>query len=127
MSETERCDFELFKSNVCHRLKHLGDKAFIAETLKTNSVQVYFDRKWYPECLYTLAMLDYISRINNIPLCADYNEIRKFKLNEIVFPSSIIAMYEVSKDREILKQAARETIPEFARFNIIESDVRNVY
>lgn len=88
---------------------------------------MYFDRKWYPECLYTLAMLDYISRLNNIPLCADYNEIRKHKLSDIAFPASIIAMYEVSKDREILKQAARESIPEFTRFNIIESDVRNVY
>lgn len=127
MCETERCDFELFKSNVCHKLKRLGDKPFIAETLKTNAVQMYFDRKWYPECLYTLAMLDYISRINNIPLCDEYNEIRKHKLSAIVFPTSIIAMYEVSKDREILKQAARESIPEFARFNIIESDVRNVY
>ena len=127
MSEIERCDFELFKSNVCHKLKRLGDKPFIAETLKINAVQMYFDKKWYPECLYTLAMLDYISRINNIPLCADYDEIRKHKLSDIAFPTSIIAMYEVSKDREILKQAARESIPEFARFNIIESDVRNVY
>lgn len=125
-SMIQRCDFELFKSNVCHRLKRLGDKAFIAETLKTNVVQMYFDKKWYPECLYTLAMLDYISRINNIPICADYNEIRKHKLSDIAFPTSIIAVYEVTKDRNILKQAAKETIPEFARFNIIESEVRNV-
>ena len=47
MCETERCDFELFKSNVCHKLKRLGDKPFIAETLKTNEVQMYFDRKWW--------------------------------------------------------------------------------
>lgn len=30
----KRCSFELFKSNVCHRLKEQGDIDFLIETLK---------------------------------------------------------------------------------------------
>lgn len=33
---------------------------------------------------------------------------------------------EVLKSREPLKQAERTSIPEFSRFNIFESEVRNV-
>ena len=29
----KRCNFELFKSNVCHRLKESGDIDFLIETL----------------------------------------------------------------------------------------------
>ena len=53
-----RISFELFKSNTCHRLKELGDLNFIIETLEEDEIQRYHDKKWYPESLYLLAMLD---------------------------------------------------------------------
>lgn len=56
---TKRLDFELFKSNVCHRLKELGDKAFIVKLLQEDAIGTYAARKWFPEALYLLAMLDY--------------------------------------------------------------------
>lgn len=122
----QRCSFEVFKSNVCHRLKILGDIDFIIEVLKKGDIRKYFEQKWYPESLYLLAMLDYISRENNVLLCSDYDDIRCTKLEKAIYPSSVIAMYAVSHDEQIKEQCMRDALPEFRRFNIAENEVRNV-
>ena len=53
--------FELFKSNICHRIKDSGDIAFIIETLKSNKIRQYYDKKQYPQAFYLLAVVDYPS------------------------------------------------------------------
>ncbi len=122
----DRPDFELFKSNTCHRLKEMGDIDFVIDTLESKIIISYMDRKWYPEALYLLAMLDYISRENNIPLCNEYDEIRTKRLSTIVYPRSVLAMSAASKDDAVKEKAVKESIPEFMRHNIVESEVRNV-
>ncbi len=122
----DRVDFELFKSNVCHRLKALGDIDFIIELLSKNKILEYYNKKYFPECFYLLAMLDYLSRENDIPLCTDYEYIRNAKLKDYLFPKSVLVMSHVMNDDDIKKKAISEAIPEFLRFNIIESEVRNV-
>lgn len=121
-----RPPFDLFKSNVCHSLKELGDVDFLIEVIEKDDVTDYYERSWYPECLYLLAMVDYISRINGVPLCGAYDRIRRAKLRETVYPSSVIAAAEVAGDERIKEKAAAESIPEFIRFNIVESEIRNV-
>lgn len=121
-----RLSFDLFKSNVCHRLKELGDIDFIIETLEKKDIRAYYERKWYPESLYLLAMLDYLSRINSIPLALEYNDIRSFKLRDRLYPASVLAAATVARSEQVKEQAARESIPEFIRFNIVESEVRNL-
>ena len=122
-----RCSsFELFKSNVCHRLKELGDVDFIIETLERNDIRKYYERKWYPESLYLLAMLDYISRVNNVPLCTKYDDLRCCKLSETVFPSSVLVTAAIAKNERAKERSRNEAIPEFMRFNIVESEVRDV-
>lgn len=121
-----RPDFAIFKSNVCHQLKELGDIDFIIETLERDDIHSYYKRKWYPECFYLLAMLDYISRENDIPLCEEYGELRGQKLDKVLYPSGIIAAALASGDEMIKKQACEAAIPEFMQFNIVESEVRNV-
>lgn len=122
----KRCSFELFKSNVCHQLKKLGDIDFIIDTLEKNNIRDYYNRGWYPESFYLLAMLDYISRLNGVAICEDYGDIRRRSLQEPIYPSSIIAQ-AIILDSESAKQKAKlKAIPEFLRFNIIESEVRNV-
>ena len=118
--------FDLFKSNVCHRLKELGDIDFLIRTIESGDILTYYERHWYPECLYLLAMVDYLSRENNIPLCKEFSEIRRMKLNEMIYPASVLSAYEVSKDESVKEQAMVLSIPEFRRFNIIESEIRNV-
>lgn len=121
-----RSSFELFKSNVCHRLKELGDVDFIIETLEKDDIRQYYERKWYPESLYLLAMLDYVSRVNNVPLCTRYDDLRRFKLDKTIFPAGVLATAAVANNEQAKEQSRREAIPEFMRFNIVESEVRDV-
>ena len=122
----KRPGFELFKSNVCHRLKELGDIDFIIEVLEKDEIRRFYNMKWYPESLYLLAMLDYISRVNDVPLCDEYDDLRGAKLNRMVYPASVVSMAAVAKSEEAKLLALEASIPEFLRFNIIESEIRNV-
>lgn len=122
----KRCSFELFKSNVCHHLKELGDIDFVIDTLEKNQIREYYNRKWYPESFYLLAMLDYISRMNGVPMCDEYNDLRKQSLKDVLYPTGIVAASAVADDDLVKQRARAEAIPEFMRFNIVESEVRNV-
>ena len=124
--EDYRSSFETFKGNVCHYVKDNGDIKFIIAVLEKNSIRKLYEKKWYPEALYLLAMLDYLSRLNDLPLCLDYNDIRKYKLTKTIYPSSVIAKSVVMKTDEPKLKAKQKAIPEFMRFNIVECEVRNV-
>lgn len=121
-----RNSFELFKSSICHRVKEMGDIDFLIDTLKKDEIRTYFERKWYAESFYLLAMLDYISRVNKIPLCNRYDDLRRCHLQQPVYPASILAQCVASKSDEAKKQAEKQAIPEFMRFNIVEREVRDV-
>lgn len=122
----ERTSFEIFKSNVCHYVKSIGELAFIKELLCSRKVQEFYQKEWYAESLYLVAMVDYLSRKNDIPLYNGFNQIRTQRLEKIVYPSSILMRYLVSKDENILKESFENAIPEFKRFNIVENEVENV-
>lgn len=122
----ERIDFELFKSNVCHQVKEMGDIDYIIDALEQDKIREYYDKEWYPESFYLLAMLDYLSRENDVPLCTSYQDIRRSKLRDPLFPASILATAAVLDNAQIKENALTQAIPEFIRFNIIESEVRNV-
>ena len=118
--------FETFKSNVCHSVKDMGELDFLITTLETGKIRELYEREWYAESLYLLAMVDYLSRENDFPLCADYNDIRQIKLQRTVFPASVLAMCAAYKSDEPKSESLREAIPEFLRHNIVEAEVRNV-
>ncbi len=122
----KRSSFENYKSTICHRVKETGDLDFIVETLENGDIRTYYNRKWYPESLYLLGMLDYLSRENHVPLCSDYDDLRSQKLEKPIYPASILAICAAAKDDTAMKQAEQSAIPEFRRFNIIENEVRNV-
>ena len=122
----KRSSFENFKSTVCHRVKELGDIDFIIDTLESQDIRTYYDRKWYPESLYLLAMLDYLSRENDVPLCDDYDDLRRCKLEKPVYPAGIRALSAAAQNDAAIKETAKTAIPEFMRFNIVENEVRNV-
>ena len=110
----------------CHHVKDMGDLDFIVVVLESDEVRKLYNKHWYPEALYLLAMLDYLSRINEIPLCSKYNDLRMRKLEKPIYPVGVLLNSEVLKSDEPLRIAEKEAIPEFRRFNIIESEVRNV-
>lgn len=122
----KRCSFELFKSNVCHWLKEEGDIDFLIQVLKSDLIRKYYNRKWYLESFYLLGMLDYISRINDVPMCSEYDDLRQQRMQEIVYPVGVLLTARVLGDESIKEQALKEAIPEILRFNIVESDIRNV-
>lgn len=124
--ERNRPSFEVFKSNTCHRVKDMGDIPFVIELLQTNQIRELYDKKWYPEALYLLAMLDFLSRENHIPICKNYNDIRSTKLKRRVYPSSVIILCKALNSNTPREECIRSAIPEFLRFNIVESEVRNV-
>ena len=124
--ERRRPSFDVFKSNVCHQVKDLGDIPFIIQLLQSNQIRQLYEKKWYPEALYLLAMLDYLSRENNVPLCKNYNDLRSSKLQKPVFPSSVVILCKTTKSDKPKEDIIRMAIPEFLRFNIVESEVRNV-
>lgn len=122
----ERSSFENFKSTICHRVKESGDIAFLLQTLESDDIRTYYNREWYPECFYLLAMVDYLSRENRIPLDAEYDDLRALRLEKPIYPASVRALAAAENSDAPLKAAEKAAIPEFLRFNIVESEVRNV-
>ena len=42
-----RPGFEIFKSNVCHSVKDMGDINFLIGTLETGIIRELFNKGWY--------------------------------------------------------------------------------
>lgn len=124
--EEYRSSFETFKSNTCHHVKDMGDVDFIIHVLESDEIRTLYNKHWYPEAMYLLAMLDYLSRVNGVPICTKYNDIRSRKLKQPIYSVGVLLISEVMKSEEPKRKAEMEAIPEFRRFNIIESEVRNV-
>lgn len=120
-----RMSFETFKSTICHQVKDNGDINFLIDTLESDQIRTLFQQKWYAEALYLLAMVDYLSRENDVPLCTNYDDIRASKLHEPIFPSDIIIAAAVMENDQIKQDSIEAAISEFMRFNIVECDVRN--
>ena len=72
----------------------MGQLNFILNILENNTIRTLYNKKWYPEALYLLAMTDYISKLNSIPLCTNYNDIRAKKLEKVIYPSGVLIRAE---------------------------------
>jgi hypothetical protein len=123
----ERSDFEIFKSNICHKLKEKGDLMFLKNMLESGEVIKLFEKNWHRECFYLLAMIDYLSKENGISLYEGYDPLRTGKMEEIIYPAETIMLCYLKKSDKLKKQALKEAIPEFLKYNIVETDIRNVY
>lgn len=126
-AQHHRTSFDVYKSNVCHLVKDKGDIDFIMDVLTNDEVRKLYERKWYAECFYLLAMIDYLSRENEIPLCTKYNDIRSRKMKEMLYPAGVILMDKAMKTDTNRKESIRKAIPEFLKYNIVEVEVRNVF
>lgn len=124
--EDIRVDFDQYRSNVCHELKEKGNFYFCLEILETNRIRKLYEKKWYPEVFYLLAMIDYLSRLEGLALVEEYNDIRKQKLKEPIFPGSVIVTANILVHDDIKGEAIKNAIPEFMNFNIVEGDIFDV-
>lgn len=122
-----RNSFEIFKSNICHMVKDKGDIDFIVDILRGNEIRIYWDRKWYPESFYLLAMVDYLCHENDLPVCRDYDDIRDHKLAEPIYPKDVMLAVKLNPALDERKSSWDNAIPEFLEYNIVEGEIRNVY
>jgi len=121
-----RSSFETYKSNICHLVKDKGDLDFLIDTLESGRIRELYEKQWYAESLYLLAMVDYLSRENDLPLCVEYSDIRSMKLTRTIYPAGILTLCAAFKSDDPKTESLREAIPEFLRHNIVEAEVRNV-
>ena len=119
-------DFETFKSNVKHLIKEKGDIGFIIETYANDDIKRLWDSFQKAKALYLLSTVDYLSRINNLPIADNYNDLREYALTKVLLPEDLRLNKILTHNDKIEKNALEESIPEFARFNIVEKDLRDV-
>lgn len=120
-----RTDFETFKSNVKHMVKD-NPLNFIEYVHMNQLINQYVNLSYFPEALYLLAMIDYLSRIYEKPIVNAYNNLREYKLNDRLYPASIVVMSQINPDSKILNESYESSIEEFKRFNIVESEIDNI-
>jgi len=119
-------DFENFKSNICHVLNSMGDLPFLIAILKKDVIRFCYQNNILLECYYLLGMIDYLCRLNELPLDGSYDDIRQYKFNEPVFPEGVDFLCYIHKNNMAREEYLKKAIPEFLMFNIVESDIRNV-
>ena len=130
----KRLSFDIFKSEIRHIYKSLGTYNFINEIITNNWVELFWEKKWFPESFYTLAMLDYLSDINEVPYYSKYDVYRQLKLSEPIFPTDIIYTKKLNSNnnsqdifQEIIKQCKEDKCGKyFYKYNIIERSITDV-
>ncbi|OUC52238.1 hypothetical protein B7939_02115 [Eggerthia catenaformis] len=118
--DLHRPQFTTFRSEMCHRLKRLGDQNFINYVIHDQLIETFYKMKWYPEMLYTLAILDKVSKENKITLNSKYNSLRTLKLKEMILPEW--CYYIDYKIDSLIENADKD----FLKYNIVEGDIRDV-
>ena len=115
--------FTLFRSEQCHQLHRKGELDYVIDVLERREIDHYWHLCMYAEALYELAMIDYISRRNNIPRCENYNEMRSYKLDHKTYPIDVEISNSLLKDKDAYEKAEKKAIPEFLKYNIIEGEI----
>ena len=127
----EDLSYDTFRSEVCHMYHFDGDYEFIRKVMKSNLVVYLWDKNEYAKALYALAMIDYISWKNGVPLFDEYEQMRKCKLEDTLYPSAIVMMDRIERSNRNRNQAIEECRKDecgvfFFRHNIIERSIEDV-
>lgn len=119
-----RRQFEKFKSEVCHRIKNLGNIRFLIEVLESDFIMQYWEAGQHVQSLYLLSVTDYLSRLEEVPLCSRYHEIRCMRIDPPIYSVSeelYCKIMGVPLERE-----ETNYIPEFVSHGIMEGDLFRV-
>lgn len=117
-------DFEVFKSEIAHAIKSSSQIDFLIETLQSNVIEKYWNDNRKVQALYLLSMVDYLSRINKIPVCTKYKDLRSACIKPMIVPLSV-RLQSIAMEGE--KMDYSDCIPEFLAHGIVEGDIFNVY
>ena len=90
----------------------------------TDVINNYYQNNKYKEALYLLALLDYLSKKNSLPLLKQYDYLRDYKLDKLYVSKSLYLLlaYKSTTVTSIYK----ECIKEFLKYNIVEAEIDNV-
>lgn len=120
-----RLSFQEFRNEMCHMLKEKGDLEFIEYIYNSSLVENYYNKHYYEEMLYTLAMLDFVSKENNIPIAREYNKYRVKKLNKKIYPRDYCIIKKLNENDDLTKKVEKNWIKEFKKYNIMECNIRD--
>jgi hypothetical protein len=70
-------------------------------------------------------MVDILCRLNDLPLPTKYDALRQMKLKSILYPADVVLLSKVQKSDLIKKESFDRSLPEFKRFNIVETSIRD--
>ena len=115
--------FENFKSDECHVLKEMGDIRYLKNLFESNEIDYYFKSNQFLKCYYLLGMADYLCRKNNLPFSNNYNHIRQYKFDKLIFPRDVILSCILFNNDDSKKEILKMAIPEFLKYNIVENGV----
>ena len=110
---------DLFASSVQHRLKSKGPLPFLEELLSENAISTYLEEGKIFEARYLLALVDYLCRINGLPLPKEYKHLREYGFSRPIYMGDPISEEAKAKNRA-------DAIPEFLSCNIIEGKIVDV-
>ena len=118
-------EFRFFRNNLLHELKWNSALVTVDKIIKNREIDLYYKNGKKEYAYYLLALVDYVYRINGIPLYKKrYNSIRQEKLDKPFFVGSDLITFNSVDEAE--KELGITVIPEFRKFNIIEEDIFNV-
>lgn len=113
---------DTFRSEIGHLLKEKGNIGFVKEILIRNPITLCINQNEKFKALYLLAMLDYLTKRNNYPICPVFDNIRKEKMEHMVYPGIV----GVLPSANIKQWCDDNAIEEFVKYNICEGDIYDV-
>lgn len=127
----ENLSYDTFRSEICHMYHFDGDYEFIRKVMKSNLVVYLWNKNEFAKSLYVLALIDYVSWKNDVPLFEEYESMRKRKLEDMLYPSAIVMMDRIEQSNKNRNQAIEECRNDecgvfFFRHNIIERSIEDV-
>lgn len=120
--------YDEFRSEICHMHKTDGNILFLTKVLKFNMVNKLWQKKKCAYALYVLAMVDYISWKNKVPFYNGFNELRSYKLKNILYPTEVIILDKIDNSDRNKRNACEECKNSecgkfFIRHNIVEISI----
>lgn len=119
-------DYTTYISELCHLLKSMGDRDFVNQILSFVDIDGLLNLGRKKHALYTVAMIDYVSKENNIPLNPRLEIYRNMKMDELSFPQGVETYAAVVRSDDVKKTVLSNAVDEFLVYNIVETSVRDV-
>lgn len=122
----EYSDYTNYTSELCHMLKRMGDIAFTECILDYVDIDMLIASGRKKQALYTVAIIDYISKENGIPINPNLSKYRKLKMEVLSFSSGVETYTRIMKTNTMKERALKLALDEFLHYNIVESSVRDI-